>query len=94
MEVTSFRKWSREERQDEGGDYVRETLKKARQEAGLTQKQVAETVGVSERHYKYIKAGQVVGNVDIWDNLEDLFNTHQRKLRELSATHHGREDSR
>lgn len=85
MEVTSFRKWSREERQDEGGDYVRETLKKARQEAGLTQKQVAEYLGISERYYRFIEAGDRGGDFEMWDSLEDLFGIHQRVLRKSSA---------
>ena len=62
---------------------MRENLKKARKEAGMTQKQVAEYLKVSERHYKYIESGQVVGNIQLWDMLEDLFNIHQRKLREI-----------
>ncbi|MCI8285224.1 MAG: helix-turn-helix transcriptional regulator [Firmicutes bacterium] len=69
---------------------MRENLKKARKEAGMTQKQVAEYLKVSERHYKYIESGQVVGNIQLWDMLEDLFNIHQRVLREI---HHGKEDN-
>ncbi len=69
---------------------MRENLKKARKEAGMTQKQVAEYLKVSERHYKYIESGQVVGNIQLWDMLEDLFNIHQRALREI---HHGKEDN-
>ncbi|MDE6617404.1 MAG: helix-turn-helix transcriptional regulator [Lachnospiraceae bacterium] len=61
----------------------RENLKKARQKAGMTQKQVAEYLKISERHYKYIEAGKIVGNVELWDKLEDLFKSHQRKLREI-----------
>ena len=78
----------------EGRKRVRETLKKARQDAGLTQKQVANKLNVSERHYKYIEAGKVIGNVDIWDNLEDMFNIHQRKLREISTIRHDQVGSR
>lgn len=69
---------------------MRANLKKARKEAGMTQKQVAEYLKVSERHYKYIESGQVVGNIQLWDMLEDLFNIHQRALREI---HHGKEDN-
>ncbi len=61
----------------------RENLKKARQKAGMTQKQVAEYLGISERYYKQIEAGQRTGDFTIWDALEDLFNVHQRKLREI-----------
>ena len=60
---------------------VRENLKKARQAAGLTQKQVAEYLIVCERHYKYMESGKTMGNVELWDKLEDLFGIHQRILR-------------
>jgi len=49
----------------------------------MTQKQVAEYLGISERYYKQIEAGQRTGDFTIWDALEDLFNVHQRKLREI-----------
>ncbi len=70
---------------------ARENLKKARKEAGMTQKQVAEYLGVSERHYKFMESGHTTGNVELWDKLEDLFNVHQRVLRE---THCDKEDNR
>lgn len=60
---------------------MRENLKKARQAAGLTQKQVAQYLEICERHYKYMESGKVTGNVELWDKLEDLFNIHQRILR-------------
>ena len=63
---------------------MRENLKKARREAGLTQQQMADKLGISLRHYKYIEAGKVIGNIQIWDVLEDLTGIHQRKLREIS----------
>lgn len=62
---------------------ARENLKKARKEAGMTQKQVAEYLFITERHYKAIEYGERVGSVELWDKLEDLFNVHQRKLREI-----------
>ena len=62
---------------------MRKNLKEARQKAGMTQKQVAEYLGISERYYKQIEAGQRTGDFTIWDALEDLFNVHQRKLREI-----------
>lgn len=31
-----------------------------------------------------IEQGTRTGDFDIWDELEDLFNIHQRKLREIS----------
>jgi len=61
---------------------MRENLKKARKEAGMTQKQVAEYLGITEQYYQYIEYGSRNGGFEIWDSLEDLFNVHQRILRE------------
>lgn len=62
----------------------RERLKKARKDAGMTQKQVAEYLGISEIGYRQIENGTRIGKIANWDRLEDLFKIHQRKLRELS----------
>lgn len=62
---------------------MRENLKNARLKAGMTQQQVAEHLNVSARHYKYMESGHTTGNVELWDKLEDLFNIHQRVLREI-----------
>lgn len=70
---------------------MRKNLKKARQRAGMTQKEVAEYLHVCERHYKFMESGQTTGKVDLWDKLEDLFNVHQRVLREIYP---GKEDNR
>ncbi len=72
---------------------MRENLKKARREAGMTQQQMADKLGISLRHYKYIEAGRVIGNIQIWDDLEDIIGIHQRKLREIADSHPGKEDS-
>ncbi len=64
---------------------MRKNLKKARQDAGLTQKQVAEKLGISERYYRQIEAGHRNGDFEIWDTLEDMFNIHQRLLRKGST---------
>ncbi len=69
---------------------MRENLKNARKEKGLTQQQVADQLGISLRYYKQIEAGQRTGDFEIWDNLEDMFNVHQRVLREI---HHGIADN-
>lgn len=61
---------------------MRENLQAARKSTGMTQKQVADYLGVSIRHYKFMEAGQTTGNVELWDKLEDLFTIHQRILRE------------
>lgn len=62
----------------------RERLRDARREAGMTQRQVAEEVGISLRYYQSIEQGTRTGDFEIWDQLEDLFGIHQRKLREVS----------
>ena len=63
---------------------MRENLKNARKAAGLTQQQAAEYLNVTRSHYQMIEQGDRVGSVELWDKLEDLFNIHQRKLREIS----------
>ena len=72
---------------------MRENLKKARKEAGMTQKQVAEYLGIIERYYKSLESGERLGGIEFWDSLEDLFNVHQRKLREISKNHHDQEEN-
>lgn len=60
---------------------MRANLKKARQDAGLTQKQVAEYLEISENAYQNIEYGKRIGKIENWDKLEDLFGIHQRTLR-------------
>ncbi len=60
---------------------MRENLKRARLAAGMTQKQVAEYLGISETAYQKIEYGQMIGKIKHWDKLEDLFGIHQRVLR-------------
>ncbi len=67
---------------------MRKNLKEARMAAGLTQQQMADKLGISERYYKQIEAGQRTGDFTLWDMMEDLLDIHQRKLRELSENHH------
>ena len=62
---------------------MRGNLKKARQEAGMTQQQVAEYLDITLVYYQKIEAGSRTGDFEIWDSLEDLFSVHQRKLREI-----------
>lgn len=61
---------------------MRENLKKARKEAGMTQEKVAEKLEINTRYYKAIESGEKIGSIKIWDALEDIFNVHQRVLRE------------
>lgn len=64
---------------------ARENLKKARQNAGMTQKQVAEYLEISERAYQRIESGERKGTIETWDLLEDLFHIHQRLLRAMPS---------
>lgn len=70
---------------------MRKNLKEARQEAGMTQKQVAEYLEITEQHYQRIEYGKTIGKIAIWDKLEDLFSVHQRILREISDNPNGKE---
>lgn len=63
---------------------MRENLKRARKEKGLTQQQVADKLGISLRYYQNIEAGSRTGDFMLWDTLEDITGIHQRILRELS----------
>lgn len=62
---------------------MRENLKKARKADNMTQQQVADKIGISLVYYQKIEQGSRTGDFEIWDSLEDLFNVHQRKLREI-----------
>lgn len=63
---------------------MRENLKKARKEAGMTQQQMADKLGISLRYYQNLETGDRTGDFTIWDELEDITGIHQRKLRESS----------
>lgn len=62
---------------------MREKLKKARQEAGMTQQQMADKLNIGLRYYQKIEAGDATGAFELWDALEDLLGIHQRILREI-----------
>ncbi|MCM1400338.1 MAG: helix-turn-helix domain-containing protein [Clostridium sp.] len=63
---------------------MRENLRTARNSKKMTQQAVADYLGISLVYYQKIEQGSRTGDFDIWDDLEDLFNIHQRKLRERS----------
>lgn len=67
-------------------DTMRENLRKARKEKGMTQRQVAKHLGISERYYRFIESGDRDGDFEIWDSLEDLFGVHQRLLRRCQSS--------
>lgn len=61
---------------------MRKVLKEAREDADLTQRQIAELLGISVRHYQRIESGRSNGSFEIWGGLEDILWVNQRKLRE------------
>lgn len=63
---------------------MRDNLRRARQEKNMTQKQVAEYLGIKDISYRQIENGSRIGKIETWDKLEDLFKIHQRILREKS----------
>ena len=71
----------------------RENLKKARQEAGMTQQQMADRLDITLVYYQKIEQGSRTGDFVLWDTLEDITGVHQRKLREISDNHPGKESS-
>ena len=72
---------------------MRHNLKKARTEAGWTQEQIAEKLGISIRQYQRMEAGTAHGTYPHWDALEDLLGVHQRILREIADNHPGQEEN-
>lgn len=67
---------------------MRENLKKARKDAGMTQQQMADKLGITLRHYQKIEYAELNGSFEVWDALEDLLGVHQRILRENLSNHH------
>lgn len=70
---------------------MRENLRTARKAKGMTQREVAEYLGLHERYYKSLESGERLGSIWIWDKLEDLLSINQRVLREI---HPDKADSR
>lgn len=63
---------------------MRRKLKEARQVAGMTQQEVADELNITLVYYQKIEDGSRTGNFEIWDRLEEMFNVHQKILREIS----------
>jgi len=63
---------------------MRKILQGARKAAGMTQREIATAIGVSERTYQRIEAGTREGKARVWDRLEERFGIPQRQLRESS----------
>lgn len=66
---------------------MRRNLKEARKKAGLTQQAMADKLDIGLRHYQKIESGDTNGSFEVWDALEDILGTYQRKLREISSNH-------
>ncbi len=63
---------------------MRGNLKAARVAAGMTQQAVADALGMSLRNYCKVESGDVLGTIETWDALEDMFAIHQRELRRIT----------
>lgn len=61
---------------------MRNNLRNARLEAGLSGGQVAKIVYISDSLYYRIEKGERPGYPDTWERLEELFNLPQEVLRE------------
>ena len=73
--------------------YMRSNLKSARKAKGMTQQKMADTLGLTLRHYQKIEYADLNGAFEVWDALEDLLGVHQRILREVSDNHHVPEEN-
>ncbi len=62
---------------------MRNNLKQARKNKNMTQQQVSDYLEIGLRHYQRMESGETLGAISIWDKLEDLFNIHQKILREI-----------
>lgn len=65
---------------------MRMKLKSMRVSLGITQKQIAQQLGISVRFYQHIEAGARKGSIELWDKIEDIFNVPQRLLRADTPT--------
>ena len=62
---------------------MRLTLQTARKEAGITQVDMAQFLGINTRHYQRIESGECAWKTKTWDAIEELFDFKysQRELR-------------
>ncbi len=72
---------------------MRETLRQARRDKGMTQQDMADELGITLRHYQKIEYANLKGSFEVWDALEDLLGVHQRILRENTSNHLDREEN-
>ena len=60
----------------------RKKLQAARKRKGLTQRAIAQILGISYHTYRSLEYAKYDGRVKTWDKLEDLLGVNQRELRE------------
>lgn len=58
-------------------------LQQYRIKRGLTQKDIADYLGIAVNSYQRLEYGTRNGSIPIWDKLEDFFHVPQRELRRL-----------
>ena len=73
---------------------MRETLRQARRDKGMTQQDMADELGITLRHYQKIEYANLKGSFEVWDALEDLLGAHQRILREILSKNPALKESR
>ncbi len=62
---------------------MRKNLKEARQKAGMTQQQMADTLGISIRYYQNIETGDRAGSFYIWKILLVFINGNSERLKKI-----------
>ena len=73
---------------------MRENLRQARLDKGMTQQDIADELGITLRHYQKIEYANLKGSFEVWDALEDLLGVHQRILRENTSKHPSPKENR
>ena len=62
---------------------MRRQLRKRRLELGMTQKQLAALIDVSDSTIGTLETNCNKGSVDVWDNLERVLGVDQKILRQI-----------
>ena len=65
---------------------MRTALRKARVQAHLTQKEMAERIGVTLRHYNAIESGLSFGSIQVWERIRDVLGGTIDALLENNVT--------
>lgn len=60
---------------------TREWLKKARKEAGLTIRELAQLSGFSQPSIEKVLSGERAGSVEFWESIENVIDNHTKTLR-------------